>query len=68
MDLHNPTFEELELVVRSPLFGCALTVKVAPGSSQSLKFPLSEWNDRRVTIFTDALADQIKRRKIGFGK
>lgn len=66
VEVHNPSVDDLDLILKSPLFGTETSVRVAAGSTRELSVPLEGWTDRRVTIFTNELSDQLKRRKTTF--
>ena len=67
VEVHNPTHEDLSLVLTSPLFGSSTPVEISAGTTQELILPLEGWKSKRVTIFTNELTDQLKRRTTTFG-
>jgi len=60
--LHNPTHEDLDVSLRSPLFGVRNRVRIAAGSSQMVRLPLADWTVKRITVHTNELTAQIPRR------
>ena len=67
VEVHNPTHEDLSLVLASPLFGSSTPVEISAGTTQEVTLPLERWQSKRVTVFTNELTDQLKRRTTEFG-
>jgi hypothetical protein len=66
VEVHNPTHEDLALEIWSSLFNVKKKASVVAGSTLELQIALPEWQTKRITIFTNVLADQLKRRKTSF--
>ena len=66
VEVHNPTHEDLSLVLESPLFGSATPVEISAGTTKEVTIPLARWKSKSVTIFTNELTDQLKRRTTNF--
>ena len=66
VEIHNPTVEDLQVVLSSPLFKVSQTVSLAAGTTQQLRIPLDSWTEKRITVITNELTDQLKRRTNSF--